>query len=156
MGREGNILERLGERGRALVFGVTIAARGRLPARRRRRAQVEEIASQVDHEPKEASVRVVGSEVEVVDSREGYKLDVAATMASVDGAIDDMSGQAELVGDVLRAGRHDRRGRDHSEEGPRGRLGAARVQRRGEELDALAGRYRLFAGRYDGRAERWR
>jgi vancomycin resistance protein YoaR len=62
---------------------------------------VEEIASQINHEPKEASVRIVGSQVEVADSAEGYKLDFPATMGSVNGAIDDMSGQAELVGDVL-------------------------------------------------------
>ncbi len=100
VGREGNILERLGERGRALVLGVTIPPEVDYRPTKAR-AQVEEIASQVNQEPKEASVRVVGSEVEVADSREGYKLDVPATMASVDGAIDDMSGQAELVGDVL-------------------------------------------------------
>jgi vancomycin resistance protein YoaR len=100
VGREGNILERLGERGRALLGQMTIPPDvDYRPGRAR--AEVEEIASQVNHEPKEASVNIYGSEVEVVESREGYKLDNAATIESVDGAIEDMSGQARLIGDVL-------------------------------------------------------
>jgi vancomycin resistance protein YoaR len=46
-------------------------------------------------------VNIYGSEVEVVESREGYKLDNTATMQSADNAIEDMSGQARLIGDVL-------------------------------------------------------
>jgi vancomycin resistance protein YoaR len=100
VGREGNILERLGQRARALVLGVTVPPDVDYRSGKAR-AEVEEIASQVNHEPREASVRIVGSQVEVAESHEGYKLDVAATMGSVNGAIDDMSGQAKLVGDVL-------------------------------------------------------
>lgn len=103
VGREGNILERLEERARALVVGVKVPADVDYGSGRAR-AEVEEIASQINHEPEEASVRVVGSEVEVTESREGYELDVAATMGSVNGAIEDMSGQARLVGDVLEPG----------------------------------------------------
>jgi vancomycin resistance protein YoaR len=100
VGREGNLLERLGERGRALLVGVSVPADvDYRPGRAR--AEVEEIASQINREPREASVRVVGSEVEVSDSREGYELDVGATMRSVDAAVEDLSGQARLVGDVL-------------------------------------------------------
>jgi vancomycin resistance protein YoaR len=100
VGREGNLLERLGQRARALVIGVSVPPDVDYRSGKAR-AEVEEIASQVNHEPREASVRIVGSQVEVADSAEGYKLDVAATMGSVNGAIDDMSGQAKLVGDVL-------------------------------------------------------
>jgi vancomycin resistance protein YoaR len=100
VGREGNILERLGGRGRALLGQMTIPPDvDYRPGKAR--AEVEEIASQVNREPKEASVNFFGSEVEVVESREGYKLDNAATMESVDRAIEDMSGQARLIGDVL-------------------------------------------------------
>jgi vancomycin resistance protein YoaR len=100
VGREGNILERLGERGRALLGLMTLPPDvDYRPAKAR--AEVEEIASQVNHEPKEASVNIYGSEVEVIESREGYKLDNAATVESADGAIEDMSGQARLIGDVL-------------------------------------------------------
>jgi vancomycin resistance protein YoaR len=101
VGREGNILERLGERARALVVGVTIPPDVDYRPERAR-AEVEKIASRVNREPKEASVSVFGSEVEVVGSREGYKLDAAATMQSVEGAIEDLSGQARLVGEVLK------------------------------------------------------
>jgi len=101
VGREGNVLERLGQRARALVAGVTIPPDVDYRPRKVR-VEVEEIASQVNQEPKEASVNVLGSEVEVIESREGYRLDNAATMASVDGAIDTMSGRAKLVGEVLK------------------------------------------------------
>ncbi len=101
VGREGNILERLQERLRATFVGITIPPDvDYRPAKAR--AEVEEIASRVNHEPREASVNIVGSEVEVVESREGYKLDNAATLASVDSAVDDVSGEAKLVGEVLK------------------------------------------------------
>lgn len=101
VGREGNILERLGERGRALVSGVTIP-----PDVNYRpgmaRAEVKEIASRLNEEPREAVVNIYGAEVEVVGSREGYRLDRAATMENVNGAVDDMSGEARIVGEVLK------------------------------------------------------
>jgi vancomycin resistance protein YoaR len=100
VGREGNVLERLGERANALVGGVTIPPDVDYQPGKAR-GEVEEIASRVNHEPKEASVNIYGSEVEVVESREGYKLDNTATMQSADNAIEDMSGQARLIGDVL-------------------------------------------------------
>jgi vancomycin resistance protein YoaR len=100
VGREGNILERLGQRANALVGGVTIPADVNYRPGKAR-VEVEEIASQINQEPREASVRVVGSQVEVVDSAEGYELDVSATMRSVGSAVEDLSGQARLVGDVL-------------------------------------------------------
>ncbi len=100
VGREGNLLDRLSERLRASFGGATIPPDiDYRPARAR--AQVREIATQVDHQPTEANVKIYGSEVEVTRSREGYRLDPAATMASVDGAIKDMSGKASLEGDVL-------------------------------------------------------
>jgi vancomycin resistance protein YoaR len=100
VGREGNILERLQERLRASLIGITIPPDvDYRPAKAR--AEVREIASQIDHAPREASVNVYGSEVEVVESREGYRLDGAATLASVDRAVDDVSGEAKLVGEVL-------------------------------------------------------
>lgn len=100
VGREGNILERLGERTRALVVGVTVPADvDYRPGKAR--AEVEEIASQINHDPREATVRIVGSQVEVADSKEGYELDVGATMRSIGAAVEDLSGQARLVGDVL-------------------------------------------------------
>jgi vancomycin resistance protein YoaR len=101
VGREGNLLKRLGDRARALVIGMSIPADVDY-APGKARTEVEEIASQVNHEPREASVRIVGSQVEVGDSAKGYKLDVPATMRSVGAGVEDLSGQARLVGEVLK------------------------------------------------------
>jgi vancomycin resistance protein YoaR len=103
VGREGNLLERLGERLRAAFPGITIDPN--IDYRSERvRAEVEEIAGQVNTPPKDATVEVVGSEVEVGESREGYRLNVDGTMASVDEAIDGMTGEAKLRGEVLGPG----------------------------------------------------
>jgi vancomycin resistance protein YoaR len=100
VGREGNLLDRLSERLSASFGGATIPPDiDYRPAKAR--AEVREIAGQVDHQPRGANLKVYGSEVEVSKSRDGYELNTAATMASVDSAIDDMSGKARLVGDVL-------------------------------------------------------
>jgi vancomycin resistance protein YoaR len=100
VGREGNVLDRLSERLRASFGGATIPPdinyRQELA-----RDQVREIATQVNREPTEAGVKISGSQVEVSKGRAGYKLDPVATLASVDGAIDDMTGKASLKGDVL-------------------------------------------------------
>ena len=78
--REGNVLERFSERLRAGFPGITIDPN--IDYRTENvRTEVEEIASQVNTDPQDASVRIVGSEVEVADSRDGYELDVAGTMA---------------------------------------------------------------------------
>jgi vancomycin resistance protein YoaR len=103
VGREGNILERLSERLRASFGGATIAPDIDYRAAKAR-GEVREIASQVNHPPTEANAKIYGSEVEVTESREGYELDLAATMASLDSAIHDMSGKAHLRGDVLDPG----------------------------------------------------
>jgi vancomycin resistance protein YoaR len=103
VGREGNVLDRLSERLRASFGGATIPPDiDYRPAKAR--AEVREIASKVDHPPREANVKVYGSEVEVTESRDGYDLNPAATMASVDAAIDDMSGKVRLEGDTLEPG----------------------------------------------------
>ncbi|MGH3088665.1 MAG: VanW family protein [Rubrobacteraceae bacterium] len=100
VGREGGIFERLSERARGSWGTIVVepdvdfqpeAARG----------QVEEIASELNAEPREAEVNIFGAEVEVIDSSEGYRMDVEETMESVSAAVDDMSGQAEIVGEVL-------------------------------------------------------
>jgi vancomycin resistance protein YoaR len=100
VGREGNVFERLGERFGALYGTVEIPPevdyRPELA-----RAEVEQLAARLDEEPREAELNIVGPEVEVVRSAEGYETDVAATMQSVDRAVDDMTGEAEIVGEVL-------------------------------------------------------
>ena len=100
VGREGNVLDRLSQRLRASFGGATIPPD--IDYRQEKaRAEVQEIAKGVNHQPTEADVKVYGSEVEVSEGRAGYELNPAATMTSIDGAIDDMSGKVSLQGDVL-------------------------------------------------------
>jgi vancomycin resistance protein YoaR len=100
VGREGNVLDRLSERLRASFGGATIPPdidyKPELA-----RAEVQQIATQVNHQPTEADVKVYGSEVEVSKSRDGYELNPAATMTSIDNAIEDMGGKVSLQGEVL-------------------------------------------------------
>ncbi|MBA2534328.1 MAG: peptidoglycan binding domain-containing protein, partial [Rubrobacter sp.] len=95
VGRKGNVLDRLSERLRASFGGATIPPDINY-RQEQARDQVREIATQANHEPTEAGVKIYGSEVEVSKGRTGYELDPAATLASVDGAIDDMTGKASL------------------------------------------------------------
>jgi vancomycin resistance protein YoaR len=100
VGREGNVLDRLSERLRASFGGATIPPD--IDYRpEKARAEVQEIATRVNHQPTEANVKIYGSEVEVSKSRDGYELNPAATMTSIDGAIDDMSGKVSFQGEVL-------------------------------------------------------
>jgi len=100
VGREGNVLDRLSQRLRASFGGATIPPdidyRPELA-----RAEVQEIAAQANHQPTEANVKIYGSEVEVSKSRDGYELNPAATMTSIDDAIGDMSGKVNLQGEVI-------------------------------------------------------
>ena len=100
VGREGNVLDRLSERLRASFGGATIPPDIDYKPDMAR-SEVQEIATQVNEQPREADVKVYGSEVEVSKSRDGYELDPAATMTSIDNAIGDMSGKVSLQGDVL-------------------------------------------------------
>jgi vancomycin resistance protein YoaR len=100
VGREGNVLDRLSERLRASFGGATIPADFDYKPDLAR-SEVQEIATQVNHQPTEAEVKIYGSEVEVSKSRDGYELNPAATMTSIDNAIDDMSGKVSLQGEVL-------------------------------------------------------
>jgi vancomycin resistance protein YoaR len=100
VGREGNVLDRLSERLRASFGGATIPPDIDYRTEKAR-AEVQDIATQVNHQPAEANVKIYGSEVEVSKSSDGYELNPAATMTSIDGAIDDMSGKVSLQGEVL-------------------------------------------------------
>ena len=100
VGRDGNVAERFSERLRAAFPGITIDPNIDYRAQRVQ-AEVEEISSEVNTEPQDASVEVAGSEVEVAESRDGYRLDAADTATSIDGAIDGMTGEARLRGEVL-------------------------------------------------------
>lgn len=100
VGREGGILERLGERLRAAWGTVSVRPSADYD-REAVQARVEYLAGRANAEPRNASVSMSGAQAEVVESREGYVVDVAATMENADAAIEDLSGEAELVGESL-------------------------------------------------------
>jgi vancomycin resistance protein YoaR len=100
VGREGSIVRRLSDRLRAAYGTITIPSDVDYRSESVR-AQVEKIASRLDEEPREATVNLHSRGVEVVGSRDGYKLDVDATTQNVGRAVEDMSGEAEIAGEVL-------------------------------------------------------
>lgn len=101
VGREGSIARRLWDRLRAASGALTIPPAVDYRADKVR-AKVQTIASRLEEEPREAIINVRDRGIEVVSAREGYELDVDATAQSVGRAIEDMRGEAEVVGEVLR------------------------------------------------------
>lgn len=100
VGRSGGLLERLGDRIRAAFGGarVTPAVDHRPEAVR---AAVEVLAAKMGRQPRAASVVIRGTEAEVVRSKEGYELNVPGTVESVNRAIQELDGEARIVGEVL-------------------------------------------------------
>lgn len=100
VGREGNVLQRLSERGQALIGGIVIPPEVRYEPGVAQ-SRVEGLAKQVNAEPTEADMEIQGSVVEVSESREGYKLDVEGTTRNVGAAVDNMSGEVRMAGRIL-------------------------------------------------------
>ncbi|MDQ3924709.1 MAG: VanW family protein [Actinomycetota bacterium] len=103
VGREGSVLKSLGDRIEAPWTTERVS-----PVvdydREATRAKIENLAKRVNQEPQDAYVAVRGSQAEAVESREGYVVDVEATAANVDGALESMSGEAEIVGETRTPG----------------------------------------------------
>lgn len=100
VGREGSIPKRIGERLEA-AWGTVDTAPAVDYEREAVRSELESRARRLNQEPRDAYVNVSGSEAEVVKSREGYTLDVEGTAANVDGALEDLSGEAEVAGETI-------------------------------------------------------
>lgn len=100
VGREGGIMERLGER-----FDAVWGAAGIRPVIHYdegvARAEVERLANELDAQPREGTVAVEGDRVEVGESEKGYESDVEATLANVERAVGEMSGEAGIAGREL-------------------------------------------------------
>lgn len=100
VGREGSILKRIGERMEAAWSTVETS-----PVvdydREAVRARIENRAARANAQPRDAYVKVSGSEAQAVESREGYKMDVEDTAANVDKALAGMSGEVEIAGETL-------------------------------------------------------
>ena len=95
-GRRGGILERLNDRVEAAWGTVSVPA---VVDYKREvvRAEIKNLASRVNQKPQDAYVNINGSKANVVDSREGYAVDVEGTVANVDQALESMSGEAKVV-----------------------------------------------------------
>jgi vancomycin resistance protein YoaR len=97
VGREGNVLERLGERANG-VFGsvsvpLEVAYDDELV-----RSQTESLARQLNEEPTQAGVSVSAEAVQVSESAKGYEVDVQQTAGNVRRSIESLEGEAELIG----------------------------------------------------------
>jgi vancomycin resistance protein YoaR len=100
VGRKGGIMERLSHRAKA-AYG-TVRIEPKVEYRRElAKKRVREVAASLNEKPREAAVSIVGPEVELDESREGYRIDEKRTMESVDAAVADMTGEARIVGGVL-------------------------------------------------------
>lgn len=101
VGRQGSVLDRLKERAQGLLGTVYVepvvdyqpeVARGK----------VENLAARLNQQPVEATVEIIGSEVQTSDSARGYKMNVPATVENVNGAVEDMTGDVKIVGKILK------------------------------------------------------
>ena len=100
VGRRGNLLDRLTERAKAAYGTITIPPKVDYSPQIAQ-DKVRNLAAKLNQEPQKASVRIVGSEVQVNSSTEGYKLDFPATVENVNQSVDDMSGKVDIVGKKL-------------------------------------------------------
>lgn len=100
VGREGSVSKRIGERLEA-AWGTVDTAPVVDYEREAVRSELEGRARRLNQEPRDASVNITGSEAEALESREGYTLDVEATASNVDGALENLSGEAEVVGETI-------------------------------------------------------
>lgn len=100
VGREGNIVERLGERIEAFLGTVSVPADVRYDPEVARE-EVERLANELDAKPVEGSVAIEGAEVVVSPSERGYRTDVDGTMQSVSQSVDALDGDVPVAGEVL-------------------------------------------------------
>lgn len=68
------------------------------------RSEVEQVSERLGGDSIDSGVRVEGGEVQLVEARGGYRVDEAATVEEVEGAIRDLSGEAEIVGETIEPG----------------------------------------------------
>lgn len=100
VGRQGNILERLGERIESALGTVRVSPVVSYEPGGAREG-IRAIANELDASPRNGSVSLAGQTVQVGEARVGYRMNVAATRANVEAAIEGMTGEAEIVGKKL-------------------------------------------------------
>jgi vancomycin resistance protein YoaR len=97
VGREGSISKRLGERFEG-AWGTVSTAAVVDHDREAVRSRIENRATRINQEGRNAYVDIRGSEAEAVESREGYTMDIQGTTVNVDKALERMSGEVEIAG----------------------------------------------------------
>jgi vancomycin resistance protein YoaR len=100
VGREGSIPKRIGERMEA-AWGTVETSPVVDYDRETVRSRIENRAARANAQPRDATVNIRGSEAQVVESREGYTLDVADTVANLDDTLGSMSGEVEVAGETV-------------------------------------------------------
>lgn len=100
VGREGNVFERISERFQGMYGTYSVEPDVEFDAAQAR-SQVDFIASELNAEATEAGVEVIGPQVQVSESSEGYQVDSRATMENVNAAVEELSGEVEIVGESL-------------------------------------------------------
>ncbi|MBA2376362.1 MAG: VanW family protein [Actinomycetota bacterium] len=100
VGREGSIPKRLADRMLAALGMVVISPATDYDPNDARSA-VAAVAAEMDEAPRDASVEVRGSEANVVEAADGYETDVEATLESVERAVVEATGEAEISGEPL-------------------------------------------------------
>jgi vancomycin resistance protein YoaR len=100
VGREGSISKRLGERFEG-AWGTVSTAPVVDHDREAVRSRIENRATRINQEGRNAYVDIRGSDAEAVESREGYTMDVQGTAANVDKALERMSGEVEIAGEAF-------------------------------------------------------
>ncbi len=134
VGREGNVLERLV--GRVKAAWGTVRVRPTADYDREAvRARIEDLAGRANAEPRNASVSMRGAQTEVVESREGYAVDVAATLQNADAAVENLGGEAELAGETLEPDVSDAPAQAAAEEAELMTVGSVSLTAEGEEWE---------------------
>ena len=100
VGREGSISKRLGERFEG-AWGTVSTAAVVDHDREAVRSRIENRATRINQEGRNAYVDIRGSDAEAVESREGYTMDVQGTTVNVDKALERMSGEVEIAGEAF-------------------------------------------------------
>jgi vancomycin resistance protein YoaR len=97
VGRDGNALERLGERANG-VFGTVSVPLEVAYDDELVRSQTESLARQLNEEPTQAEVSVSAEAVQVSESAKGYEVDVQQTADNIRRSVESLEGEAKLIG----------------------------------------------------------
>ncbi|QIN80983.1 hypothetical protein GBA65_21230 (plasmid) [Rubrobacter marinus] len=99
-GREGGVAPRLLDRMLAALGAADVSPKVDYRPEVAQ-AEVEDLARRLDENPKEASVTIEGATVGVVESREGYEVDVPGTMARLAAAVGEGAAEVRVAGEKL-------------------------------------------------------